>query len=220
MKKSEIVIQKAVKQIDLEIWKRKEHFKHFCSLDDPYWGMTTALDCVHTWQAAKKNDESFFLHYLHKSLIAVNQIEELRLRIVDSRVVCYDQINGSATVLRPDETFGCCFIEYFDDFHTFATEAAKSIEQTRARSGMCLDQNNRADQVYYSSIPWQHFTSLTYSKSLNSQDSVPRITFGKVQKQGKRLLLPVSIQVHHGLADGLHVARFLEQFQQLLSLQK
>ncbi|NCB39574.1 MAG: hypothetical protein EOM80_12500 [Erysipelotrichia bacterium] len=30
----------------------------------------------------------------------------------------------------------------------------------------------------------------------------------------------VSIQVHHGLADGLHVARFLEQFQQLLSLQK
>jgi len=120
-------------------------------------------------------------------------------------------------VLRPDETFGCCFIEFFDDFATFAREAAGSIEQTRARSGMCIDQNERVDQIYYSSIPWQSFTGLTYSKSLRSQDSIPRITFGKAEMNGEKLMLPVSIQVHHGLADGLHVARFLEQFQHQLS---
>ncbi len=205
-----------MKQIDIETWKRKEHFKHFCSLDDPYWGISTALDCAATLQAAKESGESFFLRYLHKSLIAANRVEELRLRIIDGKVYCFDQINGSATVLRPDETFGCCFIEFFDNFKTFATEAAKNIEQTRSSSGMCLDQNNRVDQIYYSSIPWQHFTGLTYSKSLNSEDSVPRITFGKVQQQGEKQMLPVAIQVHHGLVDGLHVARFLEHFQKLL----
>lgn len=206
-----------MKQIDIETWKRKEHFRHFSSLDDPYWSLSTAVDCACTWRAAKQTGESFFLQYLHKSLIAANRVEELRLRIVDDHVVCFDQVNGSATVLRSDETFGCCFIEFFDDFPAFAREAAKSIEQTKARSGMCLDQNNRVDQIYYSSIPWQHFTGLTYSKSLHSQDSIPRITFGKVQEHGEKKMLPVSIQVHHGLADGLHVARFLEHFQQLLS---
>lgn len=206
-----------MKKIDLETWKRKEHFRHFCSLDDPYWGLSTALDCTCTWRAAKQTGESFFLRCLHKSLIAANRVEELRLRIVDGHVICFDRTNGSATVIRPDETFGCCFIEFFDDFPTFAREAVKRIEETKARSGMCIDQNDRADQIYYSSIPWQSFTGLTYSKSLRSQDSIPRITFGKAGTNGEKLTLPVSIQVHHGLVDGLHVARFLEQFQNLLS---
>ncbi len=206
-----------MKFIDFDTWKRKEHFRHFCSLDDPYWSLTTALDCAHARRTAKQAGESFFLRYLHASLVAANRVEELRLRIVDGRVACFDRIHGSATVLRPDETFGCCFIEFFDDFATFAREADKSIEHTRARSGMCIDQNERADQIFYSSIPWHHFTGLTYSKSLRSQDSIPRITFGKAEMNGEKLMLPVSIQVHHGLADGLHVARFLEQFQQVLS---
>lgn len=206
-----------MQHIDLETWKRREHFRHFCSLDDPYWGLTTAFDCAPTWRAAKKNNESFFLRYLHKSLLAANQVEEFKMRIVKGQVVCFDRVNGSATVLRADETFGCCFIEFSEDFNAFAAEAAKNIAQTKARSGMCLDQNDRFDQIYYSSIPWQHFTGLTYAKSLNSEDSVPRITFGKVCKQGQKQMLPVSVQVHHGLVDGLHVARFLEHFQNLLA---
>jgi chloramphenicol O-acetyltransferase type A len=28
--------------------------------------------------------------------------------------------------------------------------------------------------------------------------------------------MPVSIHVHHGLADGMHVAEFVEHFQKLL----
>ena len=28
--------------------------------------------------------------------------------------------------------------------------------------------------------------------------------------------MPVSIEVHHALADGLHVGRYLERFQELL----
>ncbi len=206
-----------MRMIDLENWKRREHFRHFCSLDDPYWGMTTELDCMRTMQTAKERNESFFLHYLHKSLIAANRVEEFKMRIVKGQVVCFDRIHGSATVLRTDETFGCCFIEFFEDFAVFAAAAAKKIAQTKAASGMCLDQNERSDQIYYSSIPWQHFTGLTYCKSLNSEDSVPRITFGKVVERGQKAMLPVSLQVHHGLVDGLHVARFLENFQNLLN---
>jgi len=83
-----------MKFIDIDAWKRKEHFKHFCSLDDPYWGLTTALDCTATFGAAKRAGESFFLRYLHKSLIAANRVEELRLRILDGRVACFDRIHG------------------------------------------------------------------------------------------------------------------------------
>lgn len=207
-----------MKLIDIATWKRREHFQHFSGLDDPYWSISTALDCSNTWRDSKEKGESFFLHCLFRSLVAVNRVEELRLRIVNGQVVCFSRVHASATVLRPDETFGCSFIEFLDDFSAFAATAAKSIEETKLRSGMCLDQDYRADQIYYSSIPWHHFTGLTYAKSFNSEDSVPRITFGKVFQQGKRKMLPVSIQVHHGLADGLHVSRFLEHFQNLLKM--
>ncbi|HMM58897.1 MAG TPA: CatA-like O-acetyltransferase, partial [Candidatus Rifleibacterium sp.] len=64
---------------------------------------------------------------------------------------------------------------------------------------------------------WHRFSGLTFAKALNSSDSVPRITFGRTYEDEGKLLLPVAIQVHHGLVDGLHVARFLEAFQQRLT---
>ena len=42
----------------------------------------------------------------------------------------------------------------------------------------------------------------------------PRITWGRFTEVHKRVIMPLSVQVHHGLADGYHVGRFFELFQQ------
>ncbi|WP_228453668.1 CatA-like O-acetyltransferase [Chryseobacterium aquaeductus] len=34
----------------------------------------------------------------------------------------------------------------------------------------------------------------------------------------RRKYLPVSIEAHHGLADGIHIAQYLEEFQKQLDL--
>lgn len=205
-----------MKIIELATWKRREHYQHFCSLDDPYWSITTALDCTKTYWNSKHRNESFFLSYLHQSLIAANSVDAMKMRIKDGQIVCYDRVHASTTVLRPDETFGCSFNEFIDDFAEFAAAATSSIDKIIARTGMCLEQDYRSDQIYYSSIPWQHFSGLTFARAFNTEDSVPRITFGKMQQEGDKLMLPIAVQVHHGLVDGLHVARFLEHFQNLL----
>lgn len=205
-----------MKTIDIQTWKRKEHFEFFCGLDDPYWSITTELECTQTYTSSKAMGQSFFLSYLHKSLLAANQIEELKLRIVDKQVVSYEQVHASVTILRPDETFGCCFLEFSSDFSEFCNNASMQIEHTMASTGMCLEQDHLLNQIHYSSIPWCHFSALTYARSLKPQDSVPKITFGKKRKEGESLYFPIAIQVHHGLVDGLHVARFLDLFQSLL----
>jgi len=207
------------RKIDIETWKRREHFSYFCSLDDPYWGLTTELDCTSTYRQAKEYNHSFFLSYLHKAMLAVHQIEELRMRIVENEVVCYEQIHASATVLRQDETFGCCFIEFDESFAAFSAKAAEAIKQTMTTTGMCLEQDYRLNQMHVSSIPWIHFTGLTYAKSLKPQDTIPKFTFGKILKSSDKITFPVSVQVHHGLVDGLHVARFLDLYQKLLNPQ-
>ncbi len=205
-----------MKIIDLENWKRREHFNYFCSLDDPYWSMVTELDCTRTRRQAKEKGRSFFLSYLHKALLAVMEVEELRLRLVDGQIICYDEIHASATILREDETFGCCFIEFKQDFVEFSENAVKMIDEVRKRTGMCLEQDYQLNQIHFSSLPWNGFSGLTYARSLKPQDTVPKMTFGAISEKENKVTFPLAIQVHHGLVDGLHVARFLKAFQELL----
>ena len=59
-------------KINLETWNRKEHFLFFKQMEEPFFGITTSIDCTIAYQKAKELGVSFFTYYLHKTLIAVN----------------------------------------------------------------------------------------------------------------------------------------------------
>ena len=44
---------------------------------------------------------------------------------------------------------------------------------------------------------------------------LPIFTFGKYFEQDGKILLPLSIQVHHAVCDGFHLCRFVNECQQL-----
>ena len=50
---------------------------------------------------------------------------------------------------------------------------------------------------------------------LSPPDSVPRFAWGKHRKEGKKILMPLSVQGHHAVMDGLNAGRFYEEFQRL-----
>lgn len=84
--------------IDIESWNRKEHFEFFSKMASPYFGIVTEVDCTNAYDFAKENAISFFAHYLHKSMIAINSVDELKYRIVEDKVVSFDKINAGATI--------------------------------------------------------------------------------------------------------------------------
>jgi chloramphenicol O-acetyltransferase type A len=43
----------------------------------------------------------------------------------------------------------------------------------------------------------------------------PMFTLGKYDKQGEKVLLPLAVQVHHAVCDGFHVARLINELQEL-----
>ena len=95
-----------MKIIDIEHWNRKEHFEFFSKYDNPYFGIVTEIDCTKAYEKAKKDKVSFFAYYLHKAIIAVNKVEEFKLRILNKEVVLYDKIHAGSTLAREDGTFG------------------------------------------------------------------------------------------------------------------
>ncbi|MEM9545161.1 MAG: chloramphenicol acetyltransferase [Bacteroidota bacterium] len=204
--------------IDMENWNRKEHFEFFSGFDNPFYGMVTEVDCTETFYGSKTKGVSLFANYLHKSLLAMNTVEEMKMRIKDDRVVIFDQIHASATIGREDGTFGFSFIHQTEDFYSFTGELKEETQAVQESTGLRNNKDaQRLDVIHYSAIPWSKFTGLTHASNFGTDDSVPKITFGRIFTRDDKKILPLSIDVHHGLVDALHISQFLSEFQTLLN---
>ena len=195
--------------IDLKSWKRKEHYAHFANLDDPFFGICAKADFSACYRQAKEDGASFFLYSLHRILMAANMIEEFRTRIEDGKIVVYDRINVSPTIGREDGSFGFGYFRYHEDRKMFIKEAEEEIARVRAAEGLAAGKDeDRLDVIYYSAIPWMDFSGIKHAANLARGQSIPRISTGKLVPEGDRLVMSVSVEMNHGLADGYHVAEF------------
>ena len=207
-----------MKIIDIENWNRKEHYHFFSKMDFPYFGLTSELDCTTTYANTKKLGISFFASYFHKSMLAVNSVPELRSRIVDDNVVVFDSVNAGATISREDGTFAFIYVPFSTDFEIFNSTLQKEIASVQGSTGLRLsDEEFRKDIIRHSTLPWVSFSALLHPTNSNPKESIPKITFGKFSIREGKKYLPVSIEAHHGLVDGLHISKYLTEFQRLLS---
>ena len=202
------------KMIDVEKWERKELFHFFRKFDEPYYGITTDLECTGAYDYAKSRGISFFLYYLYLVLKAVNRTEAFRYRIERDELYLYDVIDGSATIDRPDGTFGFSYIHYTDEMERFLEMAATELERVRKEQRLISNEFGQ-NIIHFSALPWIRFTSISHPRHFGIRDSIPKITVGKTYMNGKRMMMPLSVHVHHALADGLHVGQFNDTLQGL-----
>jgi chloramphenicol O-acetyltransferase type A len=206
----EIVIGSRQK-INLETWERRAAFHFFKNFTEPYHGVCLRVDCTATYRYAKQHHLSIFLSLLHRSLVAAHQVENFRTRIVAGTVWRYEQINAGSAVGRANGTIGLGHYPFRQRIDEFVREA--SIELDRMRQRDDIEHYPEANLIRYSVLPWFDFTSISHARDFAHEDSAPRITFGKITEADGRRTMPVSIHVHHALADGLQVAQFVEKFQ-------
>jgi len=207
-----------MKIINKVTWKRKEHFEFFTKFDEPFFGIISEIDCSDAYNYCKKNNVSFFAYYLHKSLIAVNQIEEFKYRVKGNDVVVFDKVDASPTIGRENGTFAFSFIKYSKDFDIFNNSLQKEIEAVQNSEGLRAEgDKDKIDVIHYSSIPWIKFTSITHARNYKIKDSCPKITFGKMSENDNKLTMPISVIAHHGLVDGKHVGNYLSLYQDILN---
>jgi chloramphenicol O-acetyltransferase type A len=203
-------------EIDLSNWKRSEHFEVFNCFDEPLFGITVRVECSAAYRKAKKSGYPFSLYYLYLSLKTVNEIEEFRYRIENGKVYCYDSVGAGPTIFREDETYGCGYMPYSEDIAKFMRQATEEVERVKAERGLKFPYPGE-NLIHYSTLPWADFTAINHARKLDVDGSIPKITFGKVTKDGEKMWLPVDIHANHALMDGFHIGKFIERFQELLN---
>jgi chloramphenicol O-acetyltransferase type A len=199
-------------QIDIKNWNRKEHFEFFSTFEEPFFGITTPIDCTIAYQNSKELKIPFFVYYLHKTLIAVNRVESFRLRIEGKNVILYDEIDASATIMREDKTFGFSFMKFHENLHEFNKIAQTEIQRIQNTTGIFTREYPK-NIIHFSAVPWINFTGLTHSRNYSIPDSCPKISFGKLMDDNGKKTMPLSLTAHHGLVDGYHMGLFIEELQ-------
>ena len=204
-----------MKYIDMESWPRRKHFEVFNGFDYPHFNVCADVEVTELQAAFKGVSASFTLGLTYALASAANSIPEFRYRIREGRVIEYDVVHPSITILLEDETFSFCTLKYVDDFPEFIQDSEKIVSRVK-ENPVLADEPGQDDLLYMTSIPWISFTGFMHPIHMHPVDSVPRIAWGKIFQKDSSLYMPLSVQGHHGLMDGLHAGRYFARVQELL----
>jgi chloramphenicol O-acetyltransferase type A len=202
-----------MKKINIDTWYRKEHFDFYSTFKHPSFNVCATVDVAKTLNYCKENQLSFFICSLFLLGYTANQIEPFRYRINNNEVDVHDELEISCTVLNSDESFSFGEFGSISNFDLFYQHADQLLTKFKHGYKTLEPTNSKANEVFCSVLPWLHFTSFSHAQKQNEHDSIPRIVMGKYKTIHNEIAMPVSVEVHHALVDGLHVGQYFEKLQ-------
>ena len=201
-----------MRRVNLETWPRRKHFRVFNSMDCPHFGLCANVDLTAFYPFVKKRGISFTIATVYVLARAANAITEFRYRIRSGEVVEHEIVHPATTILTDEDLFSFCTIEYSENFSLFAVSAEQQIAYVKEHPTL-EDEPGQDNLLFMTSIPWVSFTSFLHPLDLSPVDSVPRFAWGKFFEDGELLKMPLGVQAHHALMDGIHIGRFYEKVQ-------
>ena len=217
--------------LDLSSWPRRHHFRFFVDFEQPHFQLTSSIDVTALDAVIREQGDSRFAAMLHATMWATQAEEVLRMRIRWSEgapeVVVHETVHPSFTapvqLAEADRQWPGCDLplfayttaHYLADYGGFRARVRAAQERV-ARDADVDSQaaQDTDDLVFVSSTPWMSFSGLQHAMKNARTDSTPRITWGRFIRCDGRVEVSVSLQVHHGLADGGHVARWFRRLQE------
>ncbi len=201
---------------DIESWNRKKQYEFFKTYEDPFFNITANLDITNLYNYCKNQDLSFSLGCLYVAVNCVNEITEFKLRLKNGKVYEFDEIHIGSTILNDDNTFSFCNFENQASILEFDKKGKNLIAEHK--EGLKFEPKEAAiDVVHCTTLPWVSFTGFKHARNGDEgSKGIPKIVFGKMFSENEIKNIPFSVEVHHALMDGYHVALLFGKMQQFI----
>lgn len=198
--------------IPVEGWEREETFRFFSTFSQPFFNVHTEADITPLYRYCKQHGLSISLAYMHATTQAARNCENFLLRIENGQVVRYSGLDMSTTILRDDKQIAFTFFPYIEKLEDFCEEGARIIAEVK-KSKNLFNGYQGVDLLHMTTLPWFTFKGMEHAFSIRTEDpGIPKIGYGKLEMRGEQVYLPISIGLHHALADGYHLHLFMEEF--------
>lgn len=198
--------------IDLSSWERKEFYNHFINEVTCSYSTTVSLDIT-----PLKNTRLYpaMIWMLTK---AVNLMPEFRTALTVEGVGIYDDLHPSYTVFNEkNKNFSEIWTEFNPDYNIFLSSYEADTKEYSSSTNYEPKPGRPSNSFDISMIPWFTFTSFNLNIHGDGKYLLPIFTLGKYYDDKDKRLIPLSIQVHHAVCDGYHVAEFIEILQSMIS---
>ncbi len=207
--------------LDLATWHRRTAFEFFRSFDIPTFNICTRLDVAALKRTVKEMGVgSLSLAYHFLAIRLANDVAAFRYRLEGDgeqvKVRVHPVVHGSTTVARADESFTFATLEHQRSYAAFSAQGGTAIANASRLDAHFEPTLFGTATLHMTTLPWLHFTSYSNARQWGPHDSIPKIAFGRIDADGDHLWMPISVDVHHALMDGLHVGRFIQAFEAAL----
>ena len=202
-----------MKEIDFDL--ENNPFINFLS---SRYTMSARVNVENLWIKSKEQDLSFFVMSLGALMNALNDIPQMRRRIIDGGVIEFESLDAVCPIMDKDETvFKEIRIEAPQRFYNilkwhdyvvdYQLNVLEGVDKAFDVDTMERDKINIAN---FSCIPWVDFDSITNATAAGNAIQ-PLITWGKVNENYE---MTVSITVSHIFVNGLELAKFYKNAQE------
>ena len=202
--------------IDREDWNREQYFEHYLKLKCTF-SMTVNVDITMLLEELYQKGIKFYPVFIYLISRVVNNHKKFRTCFNDEGVLGYwEEMIPSYTIFhKDDKSFSSIWRDYSGDFRTFYKNYEDDMRCYASVHGCFMKENIPPNVFPISSIPWTSFTGFNLNINNDENFLLPIITCGKYFNEGNKVMLPVSLQVHHSVCDGYDASKFIEDLQQL-----
>ena len=202
--------------VDLSRWARREHFEIFQTFAQSTFNQTVQLDITALLKHIKEADWKFYPTMIFLISKIVNRHPEFRMAMKDNELVVWDEVHPNYTIFHNEtETFSSLWSHYDGNIHHFQKVYSEDMARYSNNTAYWPKEESRENIFFISGIPWVTFTSFNVNVANMKNFFAPMFTLGKYFEQDGKVLLPFAVQVHHSVCDGFHVARLVNELQEL-----
>lgn len=196
--------------IDESTWERAMHCMVFRNSIEPAFCVTFEADVTEFKNKVKEEGLSFTLAMVYAVCKCANEVEALRYRFLDGKVVLYERIDTAFTYLNKEtELFKVINVPFIENLSEYVALATKIAEEQQEYCTGPLGN----DVFQCSPMPWVTYTHISHTNSGKKDNATPLFDWGKYYEKDERVLIPISIQAHHSFVDGIHIGQFVDALQ-------
>ena len=196
--------------IDESTWERSMHCMVFRNSVEPAFCVTFEADITNFRKKVKEEGISFTLAMVHAVCKCANEVEALRYRFLDGKIVLYEKIDTAFTYLnKKTGLFKVVNVPFVNDLFEYVKLASQTAQEQEEYFTGPLGN----DIFQCSPMPWVKYTHISHTNSGQKDNATPLFDWGKYDEKNGRIVIPVSIQAHHSFVDGIHVGQFVDTLQ-------
>ena len=205
------------KKVDFETWQRTDKYNYFLNVEKCVINVTSNVDVTDFVTDCKKHGLKFYTAFICLMTRILNREEYFRFGYDEEHnVVIYNYIKPFYTdCVNDGESFNCIITEYCHDMKTLYENI--TADRAKHKNKETLVPENMADNIFsITALPSLHYSQLNLNDASRPDSLAPSIAIGKYELHEGKLMMPLTLWIHHAVCDGFHVGKFFADTQRLM----